>query len=117
MTEQRGTTDDQLEASRVFINWISQQSVAWAAGGQVPARNSVRESEEFAEMAPQAAIAEQAEDLRFPPAIPGIGDAMAELNTALNEAVLMTKDPAPALQEAADRANTILEENRERYGA
>ena len=117
MTEQRGTTDDQLEASRVFINWVSQQSIAWAAGGQVPARNSVRASEEFAAMEPQAAIAEQAEDLRFPPAIPGIGDAMAELDTALNEAVLLTKDPGPALQEAAERANTILEENRERYGA
>ena len=66
---------------------------------------------------PQAAIAEQAEDLRFPPAIPGIADAMAELNTALNEAVLLTNDPGPALQEAADRANTVLEENRERYGS
>ena len=116
MTEQRGTTDDQLEASRVFINWISQQSVAWAAGGQVPARNSVRESEEFADMEHQAAIAEQAEDLRFPPSLPGIGDAMAELATALNEAVLLTKEPGPALTEAAERANTILEENRERYG-
>ncbi|HLS61902.1 MAG TPA: ABC transporter substrate-binding protein [Ruania sp.] len=115
MTEQRGTTDDQLEASRVFINWISQQSVAWAAGGQVPARNSVRESEEFADMEHQAAIAEQAEDLRFPPSLPGIGDAMAELATALNEAVLLTKEPGPALTDAAERANTILEENRERY--
>ncbi len=31
-------------ASRVFVNWISQQSLSWADAGMVPARNSVRES-------------------------------------------------------------------------
>ena len=26
-------------AARVFVNWISQQSLEWAKAGQVPARN------------------------------------------------------------------------------
>ncbi len=117
LTKQRGTTDDQLEAARTFVNWVSQQSAAWAVGGQVPARRSARESAEFTALAPQAAIAEQADDLRFPPSIPGIGDAIGELYTALNEAVLLVKEPREALADAAARADQVLAENRDRYGA
>jgi multiple sugar transport system substrate-binding protein len=117
LTKQRGTSDDQLEAARTFINWVSQQSAAWAVGGQVPARLSARDSADFAALAPQSAIAEQAEDLRFVPSIPGIGDAVGELYTALNEAVLLTKDPATALADAAARADKVLADNRDRYGA
>lgn len=117
LTRQKGTTDTQLEGARTFINWVSQQSAAWAVGGQVPARLSARDSAEFAALGPQSAIAEQSEDLRFPPAIPGIGDAMNELSTALNEAVLLTKDPRSALADAAERADQVLADNRSRYGA
>lgn len=117
LTKQKGTTDDQLEAARTFVNWVSQQSAAWAVGGQVPARRSARESAEFTALAPQAAIAEQADDLRFPPSIPGIGDAIGELYTALNEAVLLMKEPRAALADAAARADQVLADNRDRYGA
>lgn len=51
------------------------------------------------------------------PSIPGIGDAVGELYTALNEAVLLTKDPATALADAAARADKVLADNRDRYGA
>ncbi|MET0432938.1 MAG: extracellular solute-binding protein [Cellulomonas sp.] len=117
LTKQKGTTDDQLEAARTFVNWVSQQSAAWAVGGQVPARRSARESAEFQALAPQVAIAEQADDLRFPPSIPGIGDAVGELYTALNEAVLLVKEPREALADAAARADQVLADNRDRYGA
>lgn len=117
LTKQRGTSDEQLEAARTFINWVSQQSAAWATGGQVPARLSARDSAEFGALAPQSAIAEQSEDLRFLPSVPGIGDAVGELYTALNEAVLLTKDPATALADAASRADQMLADNRDRYGA
>jgi multiple sugar transport system substrate-binding protein len=117
LTKQKGTTDAQLEAAQVFVNWVSQQSASWAVGGQVPARTSARESAEFAALAPQAAIAEQADDLRFPPSIPGIGDVVGELYTALNEAVLLTREPREALEDAAKRADQVLADNRDRYGA
>lgn len=115
LTRQRGTTDAQLEAARTFISWVSEQSAAWAVGGQVPARRSARESAEFAALAPQVAVAEQVDDLRFIPSVPGIGDAVGELYTALNEAVLLTKDPAEALADAARRADQVLADNRDRY--
>ncbi|WP_106540092.1 ABC transporter substrate-binding protein [Haloactinopolyspora alba] len=116
LAKQRTPDENRLKASRVFINWISQQSLAWAKGGQVPARTSVRESPEFQKLPEQSALAEQVDYLRFPPSVPGIGDAFADFDQALNEAVLMTKEPAAALSEAADRANKKLEENRKKYG-
>lgn len=116
LTKQRTPDENRLTASRVFINWVSQQSLAWAKGGQVPARNSVRESDEFAALPEQSTLAQQVDYLRFPPSVPGISDAFTDFDQALNEAVLMTKEPAAALSDAAERANKKLEENRSKYG-
>lgn len=108
--------ENKSTAARVFLNWISQQSVEWAKGGQVPARNSVRDSAEFKALTGQATLAAQINDLHFPPPVPGIGDAMAEWEKALNEAVLGTKAPQAALSDAAGRANKILTSNKQKYG-
>ncbi|CAA9459319.1 MAG: ABC transporter, substrate-binding protein (cluster 1, maltose/g3p/polyamine/iron) [uncultured Rubrobacteraceae bacterium] len=113
-------TSDQnrIDASQVFINWISQQSIEWARAGQIPARASVRESQEFADLQEQSTIAEQVPYVRFVPAVPGIGDVQPEsFDQAVNEAVLLQKEPKTALDEAAQRADQILEENREKYEA
>ncbi|MCT1458018.1 ABC transporter substrate-binding protein [Aestuariimicrobium sp. p3-SID1156] len=105
------------QASRVFLNWISQHSLEWAKGGQVPARNSVRESAEFKALNEQAALATQIDDLVFLPAVPGIGDAGAEFDKAFNEIVLGGKDIKATLDAAVGRANKILEANAKKYGA
>ena len=105
------------QASRVFLNWISQHSLEWAKGGQVPARNSVRESAEFKALKGQATLAEQINDLVFPPAVPGIGDAGAEFDKALNEIILGQKDVKATLDTGVARATKILEANAKKYGA
>ncbi|NEE01662.1 extracellular solute-binding protein [Phytoactinopolyspora halotolerans] len=115
LTKPRRPDENKLNAARVFVNWVSKQSLAWAEGGQVPARTSVRESEDFQALTEQAAFAEQVEYLHFPPAVPGISDAFADFDQALNEAVLLTKEPAQALEQAAQRAAKKLEENRDKY--
>lgn len=104
-------------AARVFVNYVSQKSIEWAKGGQVPARKQVRESAEFKALPEQSALATQVNDLHFPPPVPGIGDALAELNKAVNEAVLLKTEPAKALSDAAGRSDKILEANRKKYGA
>ncbi len=104
-------------AARVFVNYVSQKSLEWAKGGQVPARKQVRESAEFKALPEQAALATQIDDLHFPPPVPGIGDALAELTKAVNEAVLLKTEPAKALADAATRSDKILEANRKKYGA
>ena len=103
-------------AARVFLNWISQQSLEWAKAGQVPARNEVRDSAEFKALKGQATLGSQVDDLHFPPSVPGIQDAFLEWEKALNESVLGIKQPQAALSDAAGRANKILEANKKKYG-
>lgn len=116
LPKQRKADNNKLSAAKVFVNWISQQSLEWAKGGQVPARKSVRESSEFEALTEQAAIGQQVDYLRFPPPVPGIGEAFDPLNTAINQAVLLKQDPAKALEEAAGKSAKILAENAKKYG-
>lgn len=115
LLQQRKPDNNKLSAAKVFINWISQQSLEWAKGGQVPARKTVRDSAEFAALTEQAAIGKQVDYLHFPPPVPGIGDAIGPINTAINEAVLLKKEPAKALADAARKSQQLLEENRKKY--
>ena len=113
----RGADPNKQQAAAVFIDWVSEQSLDWAKAGQVPARNSVRESAEFAELTEQNVFAEELDYVHFVPTVPGIPDAMAEIETGVNEAILGSKEPQQALDDAAQRANEALEANRERYQA
>lgn len=112
---QKARDENKQTAARVFLNWVSQQSLEWAKAGQVPARNSVRESAEFKALKDQATLATQIDDLHFPPPVPGIQDAMLEWEKALNESVLGIKQPAAALADAAGRADKILQANKQKY--
>jgi multiple sugar transport system substrate-binding protein len=114
--KQRSQDQNKLTAGKVFINFISQQSIEWAKAGQVPARKDIREGNEFAALKEQAALGTQIDNVHFAPAVPGIPEALAAVDTAVNEAVLLRKEPAKALSDAAGRANQLLEQNRKKYG-
>ena len=103
-------------ASRVFINWISQQSIGWADAGMVPARNSVRESEEFKKLGAVTEFAKQVDYIHFVPPVPGVDDVTPEFTTACSNAMLGKQPIAQALGEAAVRANKILAANAKKYG-
>jgi multiple sugar transport system substrate-binding protein len=118
ITNKRGQDPNKITASKVFINWVSTHSADWATAGQVPARNSVRESQAFQKLKFQSILAEQLPYVRFPPSVPGIGDVQLNaLDPAVNEALLLKKDPKTALDESASQAKQLLEENRQKYQA
>lgn len=101
-------------AAVIFIKYMMDNSVTWAQAGQLPANNVVRESEAFAEVQPQADIAAgSAEFVFFPPSVPGITDAYGPLDEAIG-ALLSgnATDIQAELDNAAARANQILEQNR-----
>ncbi|HVM17087.1 MAG TPA: ABC transporter substrate-binding protein [Gaiellaceae bacterium] len=108
--------ENKTQAGKVFINWISEHSIEWAKAGQVPARTSVAESEEFKSLEHQPTFAEQEDYVVFFPSHPGIGDTIAEMEQAVNRAVLMKQPPKQALDEAAGRAKKLLEANKKKYG-
>ncbi|MFZ5871839.1 MAG: ABC transporter substrate-binding protein [Actinomycetota bacterium] len=115
---QRSQDENKLHAAQTFISWLSENSLEWAKSGQIPARNSVREGAEFQALEVQSTLAGQLDHVVFPPSVPGIGDVTATtFEQAVNEAVLGKADPASALSAAAERANSLLADNREKYGA
>jgi multiple sugar transport system substrate-binding protein len=115
---QQQPDQNKLDAARIFISWISDNSIEWAKSGQVPARNSVRESSQFQQLDVQSTLAEQLPNVVFPPSVPGIGDVTAPtFETAVNEAVLGRKSVQQALSDAQSEANQLLADNREKYGA
>jgi multiple sugar transport system substrate-binding protein len=117
MTTQQNPDPNKQAASKYFINWMSQHSLEWAKSAKIPARKSVRESEEFKKALPQEyELTKELPYIHFPPTVPGIFDVeTASYDLAVQDAVLLEKDPKPALDEAASKANELLQENREKY--
>lgn len=109
---------NKLDAARIFISWISDHSIDWAKSGQIPARNSVRNSADFERLETQSTLAQQLPNVVFPPAVPGIGDiTIPTYEQAVNEAVLGRTSVKDALTQAQSDANKMLAENRQKYGA
>jgi multiple sugar transport system substrate-binding protein len=113
---QSSPNENKLQAGKVFINWISEQSIDWAKAGQIPARNTVRNSAAFKALEHQSTLAEQQDYVSFFPAWPGISDTIAEMEQAVNRAVLLKQDPKKALDEGAGRADKLLTANKKKYG-
>jgi multiple sugar transport system substrate-binding protein len=115
--QKRGADANKVSGAKVFINWLSEHSLEWAAGGQVPARKAVRDESGFQALTEVNALAPELEYAAFPPAAPGIGDVITTFYNAFNEAVLGKKQPKQALDDGVGRANKLLEDNRKKYGA
>lgn len=106
---------DKVNAAKVFIAWMSENSGEWAKAGMIPARESVRES--VLEGTVQQPIAEQIDNMRFLPAVPGLGPVQAEtLEVAVADGILGKATPEEALTREADRATQLMEENLEKFG-
>jgi multiple sugar transport system substrate-binding protein len=112
------------ECAYYFIDWFSGHSLDWAAGGQVPARNVVREqvaqTTETEGLLPIIAqVTPIADQVRFLPSIPGGGDLLFVAQGAGEAATLVVNGSASAQQALDDAAafNTeVLRQNKERYG-
>lgn len=117
LTTQNEEGSDELLASQVFISWMSENSARWAGAGPVPARLNQIETEEFQSLEAQQVFAEELAYARFYPVVPGLQDVQAEaLYPAISDTLLLLKEPQTALDEAAEYANELLEENADRYG-
>ncbi|MGK5742988.1 ABC transporter substrate-binding protein [Micromonospora sp. URMC 103] len=117
IVKQRANNANKISASKVFINWLSQHSLDWAKGGQVPARKTVRDSADFTALAEVSALAPELEYAAFPPATPGLGEVLTTFYNSFNEAALGKKSPKQALDDGVAKANKQLEDNRKKYGS
>jgi multiple sugar transport system substrate-binding protein len=117
ITRQATADDNKLQASKVFIDWISQKSGDWAGAGMVPARASVRESAAVTQTT-QAPIAAKIDTMRFLPPVPGLGDVQVQtLEIAVAEATLGKTSPEQALKDQAARATKLMQDNQKKFGS
>jgi len=109
-------TGNKLDAAKVFIDWMSKHSADWAGAGMVPARKSVRESAKVSDST-QGPIADEIDDLKFLPPVPGLGDVQAQtLEIAVASAILGKSKPANALKAAASKASQLMAANKAKFG-
>jgi multiple sugar transport system substrate-binding protein len=97
----------ELEAAWRFIRYLSDHSLEWAEGGQVPARASLRNTERFAEMEVQAAFARQLPYVVYIPKVPFVFEYYAAFDAAVERILRGSEPPAQALE----RADAELEED------
>ncbi|MFC3501516.1 ABC transporter substrate-binding protein [Micromonospora krabiensis] len=117
IVKQRANNANKVQASKVFINWLSEHSLDWAKGGQVPARKTVRDGADFKALTEVNALAPELDYAAFPPATPGLGEVLTTFYNSFNEAVLGKKSPKQALDDGVAKANKQLEDNRKKYGS
>ncbi|MFF0469154.1 ABC transporter substrate-binding protein [Micromonospora zamorensis] len=117
IVKQRANDANKVSGAKVFINWLSEHSLDWAKGGQIPARKAVREGTEFKALPEISSLAPELEYAAFPPAAPGLGEVMTTFYNSFNEAALGKKSPKQALDDGVAKANKQLEDNRKKYGS
>ncbi len=107
-------------AGACWVKWLSENSAEWAKAGQVPVRNSVRESAELAEVAaPIASIVESANGAILLPQVPLLEGALWDAFGPAVDAVLLGEatDVKATLDEAAATSQQVLEENAATYAS
>lgn len=106
---QRRVDRNQVNASLEFIKWIGDHSLEWGLGGQLPAKLSVLNGEEFLSDPHLGSIAKSAPYIAFPHTFfLKYGEATGPAWDAINKAFLGEMTPQEALDEAVDLANRIL---------
>ena len=108
-----GLNDRQREATWRFMRFLSDNSLDWAEGGQVPVRKSLRATPRFASMPIQSAFATQIPIVNYLPRLPFIFEFQTEYDTAMESALRGTLTPQAALQTATSNINAIIARRRQ----
>jgi multiple sugar transport system substrate-binding protein len=114
------TTDDVATqvAGALWVKWLSENSMEWAKAGQVPARQSVRNSPDLAQQAPPISqVAESANIVVILPQVPELEGALwGQFGAAINAYLAGdVTDAAAALEDANTKSQQIIDENATRY--
>jgi len=108
----QGLNEKQTAAAWQFITFLSNHSVTWARGGQIPVRASLRASPEFQSLTIPRIFSEQLEHVRYVPAVPYIFELQRELRIAFEQILRGAATPEEAMNKAQKNVETIIERNR-----
>jgi len=105
-------------AAAIFYRYLEDHGADWAKAGNIPAYNPARNSDAFLKDNPLAPLAKAVENPVFPPVVPGVSAALDQLGAGVSAVMLGNQtDVKAALDDAANKANAILQQNATKYGA
>jgi len=111
-----GLNGRELDATWRFVMFLSDHSLEWCTGGQVPVRRDLRDSPAFDEQPVQKQFARQMPYLNYAPPVPFYTDFGDELAHAVDQSLRhVHKTPADTLAEAAAKVDTIIDRDRRMY--
>ena len=105
----RGATTEAANAAWRLARFLSDTSIVWAGGGQVPARSDIRESPAFAAMPVQSQFARQIDYVYYDPPVPQANALFPFVDPAIEAGLLGLDTPENTLRDADRRINQILE--------
>jgi multiple sugar transport system substrate-binding protein len=97
-----------LEACNRFVKYLSDHSLDWAEGGQVPVRRSLRDSERFRGMTAQFEFALQMPYISYMPRVLFVNEYLAEFEPAVDSALRGSITPEQAMQRAQANIERIM---------
>ncbi len=105
--------DAQRHAAWRFARFLSDNSLDWAAGGQIPARKSLRATPRFASMTAQYALSAQIPIVDYMPRLPFVFEFVTEFDDALEHALRGSMTAQQALDTATANVNAIIARQRQ----
>jgi ABC-type sugar transport system, periplasmic component len=108
LAQPRGIPDDAARDAWRLMRYLSDQSLAWAAGGQVPARRDALNNAAFSQLAAPAQAARQLDYVVYEPMTPR-GNALFPFADPAIEAFLIGREtPEEAFADADRRMEQVL---------
>jgi len=113
----KGQDKNKTSAAATFVKWMNDNSASWPDTGELPASNSVRNDPALVQKYPNLKpFLDELPYAHYETSAPGITSVTATVTTAVNEAITGKKSPKQALDDAVEKANTLLKQNKQTYG-
>lgn len=101
-----------LDASWRLVRFLSDNSLDWAEGGQIPVRESLLKSQRFEGMYAQREFARQLPYIHYMPSVPFIFEFLTEFDLATEKALRGTVTSQQALDVATKNVDEVIERRR-----
>ena len=105
----RGISPEHRKAAWTFMKFLSDNSLDWAKGGQVPVRKSILATPEFRKLSVQYEFSKELPYVVYSPPSTSLNQILPFCDAAVEATLNKIKPMDEALAEAARRTNTVLE--------
>lgn len=103
-----GIAPEQSRAAWRLMRFLSDNSLAWARGGQVPARRSIARLPAFTALPVQSQFARQVDIVQYDPLTPKMNALFQFVDPAIEAALLGLQTPEAAMRDACRRIEQVL---------